>query len=131
MGDDERRRGIGKNEPDAFGRMVRVERNIGRSDLEQREQRHMGFDPAIEQNGNPIAGLDALTKEKARYLIGARAQFSKADGRIVRRDRRKVGIAAARVLEHFVETFAIAPRLFYPALTERANRRGAAMPRRP
>ena len=109
MGDDERRCGIGKNEPDAFGRMVGVERNIGRSDLEQREQRHIGFDPAIEQNGDPIAGLDALAKEEARHLIGARAQFSKAYVRVVGRDRRKVGIAAARLLEHFVETFAIAP----------------------
>jgi hypothetical protein len=49
MSDDERRRGVGKNEPETFGRMVGVEGDIGRSDLEEREQSDIGFDPAIEQ----------------------------------------------------------------------------------
>ena len=58
--------------------MIGVERNVGRARLEEREQRDIGFHAAIEQDGDPIARLDAMADEVARHLVGARVQFARS-----------------------------------------------------
>ena len=63
MGDDERRARVREDVADAVGRMVRVERHVGRAGLEQPEQRHIGLDAAVEQHADPVAGLDAAGAE--------------------------------------------------------------------
>ena len=51
-----------RDEADAVGRMIGVERHIGRARLQEREQRDIGVDAAIEQHGDPVARLDARAR---------------------------------------------------------------------
>ena len=105
----ERRAGVRDDEPDAFRRVIGVERNIGRARLEESEQRDIGFDSAIEQDGDPIARLHPARDEEPRHLVGPRVQLGVADVGALGRHRCPAGVAAAGLLDDVVQAFAIAP----------------------
>ena len=109
MRDHEARAGVGQDEPDAIGRMIGVERDISRARFQEREQRDIGVDAAVDQDGDAVAGLDAAPYEKARHPIGPRIQPGVADVCAVGRDRNCGGVAAASLLEHVAEALAGAP----------------------
>ena len=109
MGDGQRRPRVGEDEPDAIGRMVGVEGNIGRARLQQREQRDIGVDAAVEEDRDAVARPHAMAHEDARHLVGPLVQFAIADVRALDRDRDAIGVAAAGLLEHVAEAFPVTP----------------------
>ena len=109
MGDRQRRARIAQDVRDPIGGMIGVERDIGGARLEQRKQRRISFDAAVEQHSDAVSRLDAAGDEKTRHLIRARVELPEGDCGAVEGDCRAVGEAPARVFEHVVEPLAIAP----------------------
>ena len=109
MGDGQRRPGVGEDEPDAIRRMVGVEGDISRPGLQERKQRDIGVDAAIEEDRDAVARPHSVAHEQSRHLIGPRVQFAVADVRALGRDGNAVGVAAARLLEHVAEALAVTP----------------------
>ena len=58
--DHARRGGVGERIGDPIRRVVGVQRNVGRTHLEQPEQGGISFEAAVEQNADAIPGLDSL-----------------------------------------------------------------------
>ena len=71
MSDDRGRAGVGDDVADALRRMIGVERHIGRARLEQAEQRRIGLDPAVDEDGDAVSRLYANREEITRHLIRA------------------------------------------------------------
>ena len=69
MGDDERCGRVEKHVANALGRVICVERNIGRARLHQRHERGVRLRATVQQHGDPIAGFDAPCDEESRHLI--------------------------------------------------------------
>ncbi len=89
--------------------MVRVERNVSRPSLEEGEQRDVGFDAAVDEHRDAIAGSDAARDEEARHPIGPRLEFAVAHVRVLGGNRCSVRVTAARLLDHIAKALAMAP----------------------
>ena len=101
--------GVGEDVAHPVGRMVRIERHIGRARLHQGVERDIGLRAAIEQHADPVARLDAASAEESRHLVGAPIELAEAELGAVGRDGDPVGEPAARLLQHVVEPLAEAP----------------------
>ena len=109
MGDDQRRPGVVEDVAHPVGRMVRIERHIGRPRLHQGVERDIGLRAAIEQHADPVARLDAAGAEESRHLVGALIELAEAELGAVGRDGDPIGEPAASLLQHVVEPLAEAP----------------------
>ena len=107
MRDDQGRPGVVEDVAHPIGRMVRIERHIGRARLHQGVERDIGLRAAIEQHADPVARLDAAGAEEPRHLVGALIELAVAEFGAVGRDGDPVGEPAASLLQHVVEPLAV------------------------
>ncbi len=109
MRDDQGRPGVVEDVAHPVGRMVRIERHIGRARLDEGVERDIGLRAAIEQHADPVARLDAASAEEPRHLVGAPIELAVAEFGAVGRDGDPIGEPAARLLQHIIEPLAEAP----------------------
>ena len=109
MRDDQGRPEVVKDVADPIGRMVRIERHIGRARLHQGVERDIGLGAAIEQHPDPVARLDPAGAEEPRHLVGALIERAVAKFGAVGRDGDPVGEPAASLLQHVVQPLAVTP----------------------
>ena len=100
---------IGRDELNALARKAGIERHIGGVDFHHRQQRNIGFDGAVEQQADAIAGGDALAQQETRELVGASVEFPVAQDRVVGDNRVFRSELLAALFDQVMEPLARAP----------------------
>ncbi|PYV18848.1 MAG: hypothetical protein DMG07_03100, partial [Acidobacteria bacterium] len=70
-GHEQRGAGVIKDVVDPVGRVLRIDRNVGRPGLEDREQRGVGVDRALEEQGDDRPGPSAQAAQMAGEAVRA------------------------------------------------------------
>ena len=111
------------NEADALDRKPRVERHIGRVDLQDRQQRNIGLDRPIEQQADAIAGLDTTAQQMARKLVGAGFELLVAERHVVGKDGHVACELGTALFDEVIEPLAVAPTNGFVARWRRLSNR--------
>ena len=101
--------GVADDEAQALDRERGVERHIGGIGLHHRQHRDIGVGRLVEQQADPIAGLDALRDQMARDLIGAAVEIAIGQHDGVGDDGVTLGETGTGVFEKVIEPLALLP----------------------